>query len=154
MARKLSDGRSATQIAPLTAKGANAARTAAPVLRALRPASDSIEVRVANHSVVLPTSAFDALLEILDLLSLGTGVRITPIDDELTTEEAARMLGVSRPHMVTLLEKGELPFTKVGARRRIRAADLAQYVELRTEQQRASRAEFDRVAARLRAQLR
>jgi len=154
MPRKLSDGRSAIQIAPLTAKGAEAVRTAAPVLRALRPASDSIEVRVANHSVVLPTSAFDALLELLDLLSHGSGLRIVPIDEELTTEEAARMLGVSRPHLVKLLEKGELPFTKVGARRRVRAADLARYVELRTEQQRASRAEFDRIAARLRAQLR
>ena len=154
MPRNLSAGRSATQIGPLTAKGMNAARTACPVLRALRPESDSIEVRVANHSVVLPTSAFDALLEILDLLSLGSGVRIVPIDDELTTEEAARMLGVSRPHLVKLLEKGELPFTKVGARRRIRAADVARYLELRTEQQRARRVEFDRVAARLRAQLR
>jgi len=124
------------------------------VLRALRPSADSIEVRVANHSVTLPTSAYDALVEILDLLSHGSCVRIVPIDEELTTEEAARLLGVSRPHLVKLLEKGELPFTKVGARRRVRAADLARYLELRTEQQRASRAEFDRIAARLRAQLR
>lgn len=154
MPRTLSQGRSAKQIAPLSGKSADAIRSVAQVLRALRPSSDSIEIRIANHPAVLPIAVYDALLELLDLLSLGSGVRIVPVDDELTTEEAARMLEVSRPHFVKLLEKGEVPFVKVGSRRRIRAVDLARYIELRDEQRRMSRIHFDQMLARLRGKLR
>jgi excisionase family DNA binding protein len=78
--------------------------------------SESVEIRVGECAAVVPTSVFQALLEILALLGLGHGVRIEALDEELTTEEAARQLGVSRPYLVRLLEKGEIPFRKVGAR--------------------------------------
>jgi excisionase family DNA binding protein len=135
-------------------KGRDVARSAAQVLHSVQPSSDAVDIRVANRSTVLPTPGFHGLLEILELLSHGSGVRIVPIDDELSTEEASRVLGVSRPHLVKMLEKGELPFTKVGSRRRIRAADLALYIEVRDRRRRAGRAEFDKLAARLRSYLR
>ncbi len=54
-------------------------------------------------------------------------VPMAPADEELSTQEAAALLGVSRPHLVKLLESGALPFRKVGAHRRIKASDLAAY---------------------------
>lgn len=76
------------------------------------------------HQVELPTSALRLLVDILAELAEGNAVRVVPIHAELTTQEAADMLNVSRPHLVKLLESGALPFHKAGKHRRIRFADL------------------------------
>jgi excisionase family DNA binding protein len=113
-----------------------------------------VEIRVGDHSASVPASAFQGFLRVLELLASGHGVRIDPMDEELTTEEAARLVGVSRPHLVGLLEKGEIPFRKVGSRRRIRASDLAAYLEVRNRRRREGRAELDKFATALRSLLR
>ena len=76
------------------------------------------------HQVELPTSALRLLVDILSELADGNAVKVVPIHAELTTQEAADMLNVSRPHLVKLLENGALPFHKAGKHRRIRFADL------------------------------
>jgi 3,4-dihydroxy 2-butanone 4-phosphate synthase/GTP cyclohydrolase II len=53
--------------------------------------------------------------------------QMTPPEAELSTQQAAEMLGVSRPHLIKLLESGQLPYRKVGVHRRVRASDLAAY---------------------------
>lgn len=79
------------------------------------------------HQVELPTSALRLLVDILSELAEGNAVKVVPIHAELTTQEAADMLNVSRPHLVKLLETGALPFHKAGKHRRIRFSDLMAY---------------------------
>lgn len=77
--------------------------------------------------ITVPAAAAELFAEVLAEMAKGNAVALTPIHAELTTQEAAGLLNVSRPHLVTLLEKGELPFRKVGTHRRIAASDLLAY---------------------------
>ena len=79
------------------------------------------------HDVELPTSALKLLMDILAELADGNAVQVVPVHAELTTQEAADLLNVSRPHLVKLLEDGALPFHRTGKHRRVRFADLMQY---------------------------
>lgn len=79
------------------------------------------------HRVELPTSALRLLVDILTELAGGNAVKVVPVHAELTTQEAADLLNVSRPHLVKLLEDGALPFHKTGTHRRVRFADLMQF---------------------------
>lgn len=84
-----------------------------------------------NHSIELPTSALTMLMDILGELAAGNAVQVVPVHAELTTQEAANMLNVSRPHLVKLLEEGKLPFHKTGRHRRVLFADLMEYKKRR-----------------------
>jgi excisionase family DNA binding protein len=75
----------------------------------------------------------DTLLDVLRLISTGRGFRMIPVEAELTTQEAADMLNVSRPFLIKLLEKGDIPFTTVGRHRRVRAEDLFAYMAERDQ---------------------
>ncbi|MBN9476929.1 MAG: DNA-binding protein [Bordetella sp. SCN 67-23] len=83
------------------------------------------------HQVELPTSALRLLVDILAELADGNAVKVVPVHAELTTQEAADMLNVSRPHLVKLLEDGVLPFHRTGKHRRVRFADLMRYKDAR-----------------------
>ncbi|WEF31649.1 helix-turn-helix domain-containing protein [Pseudoduganella chitinolytica] len=85
------------------------------------------------HQVELPTSALRLLGDVLVELAAGNGVRVVPVHAELTTQDAADLLNVSRPHLVKLLEEGALPFHKAGKHRRVRFADLMQFKAEREE---------------------
>ena len=148
MARRFSGTHVGMYIEPGTGELRAAAQSADQVLREIQLSSDSIEIRVADRSAILPASVFRGLLEVLEILKDGRGVRIVPVDDELTTEEAARLLGVSRPHLVQLVEKGEIPCRKVGSRRRIRASDLAVYLDVRAARRQEDRVELDKLLSR------
>ena len=79
------------------------------------------------HNVELPTSALRLLVDILAELAAGNAVKVVPVHAELTTQEAADLLNVSRPHLIKLLESGELSYHKTGKHRRVRFADLMDY---------------------------
>jgi excisionase family DNA binding protein len=76
------------------------------------------------HLIELPTSALCLLMDILAEQADGNAVKVVPVHAELTTQEAADLLKVSRPHLVKLLEEGGLPFHRTGKHRRVRFADL------------------------------
>ncbi|AZE96454.1 Excisionase domain protein [Pseudomonas orientalis] len=86
------------------------------------------------HSLVLPTSALRLLVDILGELALGNAVKVVPVHAELTSQEAADLLNVSRPHLVKMLEEGAIPFTKTGRHRRIRFSDLMAFKQRRDEE--------------------
>ena len=154
MGQRFSGGLTGMRIGSVTGQVREMVKSAGVTLRSVPLGSDTVEIRVGDRSAVVPISCFHALLEVLKLLELGHGARIHPMDDELTTEEAARVLGVSRGHLVGLLEKGEIPFRKVGPRRRISVFDLTAYQEKRDRGVREARVELDKFASQLRTLLR
>lgn len=78
------------------------------------------------------------LVDILANMAEGNAVNIVPIHAELTTQEAADFLGVSRPYFVGVLERGELPHHKVGTHRRIYFRDVLAYRKQRMGQSQAA----------------
>lgn len=105
-------------------------RTLAAVLET-RDETQQIELSTPSGSqrVMVPVSALRMLVEILTQVGAGNAVSIIPIHAELTTQEAADLLNVSRPFLVAALDRGELPFRKVGTHRRIRYEDVLTYKE-------------------------
>lgn len=87
-----------------------------------------LETGADDEALVLPRPVAEMFASILAALANGQGVQIMPVDAELTTQQAADMLNVSRPYLIGLLESGEIPFRLVGRHRRIRFADLRQYL--------------------------
>ena len=80
-----------------------------------------------KNSLELPDKAVSLLKEILLFMSEGKGITLIPTDVELSTQEAADILQVSRPHVVKLLEEGKIPYHKAGSHRRISQQDLTTY---------------------------
>ena len=98
----------------------------------LRTRADIQEIDIhdetgAVRTVRIPTSALRLLVEVLAEIGQGNAVSIIPIHAELTTQEAADVLNVSRPFLVQLLEKGEIDFHKIGTHRRVRYQDVIDY---------------------------
>ena len=83
------------------------------------------------RTVTLPPALTESLLEVLRLVSSGHGFYMIPVEAQLTTQQAADLLNVSRPFFVKLLKENEIPFTMTGRHRRVRANDVFDYKERR-----------------------
>lgn len=85
----------------------------------------------SGEPIELPHSVFEVLVRVVHEMAQGNAVRVLPVYAELTTQQAADLLNVSRPYLVGLLEDGDIPFKKVGTHRRVRLEDLLVYKEKR-----------------------
>ena len=80
-----------------------------------------------GDTVKLPAAAVGLLVRILEEMARGNAVTLIPVHAELTTQEAADMLNVSRPSLIQLLEEGKIDYRKVGTHRRVRFEALMKY---------------------------
>jgi excisionase family DNA binding protein len=96
--------------------------------------TNTFEVEIIGEkkrtTIKIPPSVIQMLLTILTQMAAGNAVTIIPIHTELTTQEAAELLNVSRPFLVQLLEEGKIPYRKVGTRRKILFQDLMEYKKI------------------------
>ncbi|HEU5421773.1 MAG TPA: helix-turn-helix domain-containing protein [Streptosporangiaceae bacterium] len=90
----------------------------------------TVSVEVGNDALAVPRPAAALLAQVLQLLARGQGVRVVPDTAMLTTQQAADMLHVSRPYLIGLLDRAEIPHRMVGTHRRVALADLLEYQRL------------------------
>lgn len=110
------------------------ARLAKSALRELDAALDAegpvrLRLSVQSREVEVPRSALAALAQVLDSFAHGTGVTVLPVQAELTTQQAADTLNVSRPFLIGLLDSGQIDYRMVGTHRRVKTASLVRYME-------------------------
>jgi len=87
----------------------------------------NIEIDNTGESITIPTKAFNLLKAVLRNMAAGNSIALFPTNSELSTQDAANILSISRPHLVKLLESGKIPFTKVGSHRRVQLKDVVAY---------------------------
>jgi excisionase family DNA binding protein len=84
-----------------------------------------------GETIALPEPVFHLLHRVVSVLARGDAVTVVPVHKELTSQQAADLLNVSRQYLVRLLDQGALPHRKTGKHRRIRINDLLAYKKKR-----------------------
>jgi excisionase family DNA binding protein len=100
------------------------------------------EIGGVEEALVVPRAALAMFAQVLGMLASGQGVQVLPDRAMLTTQQAADALNVSRPYLIGLLEKKEIPYTMVGTHRRIAYADLLEYKRYDDQKRRAAAADL------------
>jgi excisionase family DNA binding protein len=129
-------------VAP-TAEQSHEAGESARVLASRLHGEKPLQIQIveddqAGATIAIPAPAARLLADILTQMAQGNALTLIPSHAELTTQQAADFLNVSRPFLVGLLDRGVIAFRRVGTHRRVRAADLLEYRQHSDAQQRAA----------------
>jgi len=100
------------------------------------PAEDDSEAAV--EPITIPANIFRTIIKMLVEMGNGNAVAVVPVSAELTTQQAADLLNVSRPHLIKLLNEKVLPFRMVGTHRKLLAKDVLNYREKIVHERRAA----------------
>ena len=106
------------------------AKESSRVLASRAQTADPLHLRMLDDpagTVRLPASAVRMLIHILEEMARGNAVTLIPVHAELTTQEAADMLNISRPSLIQILDEGKIEFRRVGTHRRVRFEALIAY---------------------------
>lgn len=131
---------------------ATIAKAAVEKLKAVAEAGQDIRITIEDDSKVivpLPARAVALIVDLLETMSERIPFSIIPHEAELTTQQAADYLNVSRPFLVTLLEKRAMPFRMVGTHRRIRFGDLLKFDQQSRKERRGALEDLTEEAVRL-----
>lgn len=113
------------------------ARLRRPMAKLVSPDGTEVEI---------PASAFAALQAVVHDMAQGLTITLIPHDKELTTKEAADILNVSRPFLIRLLDRDEIPYHRVGTHRRLRVEDVLAYRAQRAAHRREKLRELTRLS--------
>ncbi len=102
-----------------------------------------------GETVPLPMEAYQVLVKVVESMRAGKAITVAPLDQLLTTQEAANFLGISRPTVVKLLEQGEISYERpaAGRHRRVRLNDLLDYQRRKRAERRSALDELTEQAA-------
>ena len=108
------------------------AAEAATALANAKTSNGSLLIGGADgHAVRIAPAISELIVDLLGHVARGDMVTLVPTGAMLTTQQAADMLNVSRPHLSSLLKKGDIPFIPIGSHRRVKFVDLIAYKERR-----------------------
>lgn len=121
---------------------------------ALRAVLDEEEPRCSlvgprGESFAIPEAVFHILVRVAEVLARGDAITLVPVDKELTTQQAADLLNVSRQYLVRLLDEGKIPYTRTGKHRRLRFEDVLTYKQARDRAREESLDELTRLSDEL-----
>jgi excisionase family DNA binding protein len=98
-----------------------------------------------GESIDLPESVFYVLERVAEVLARGDSITVVPVGQQLTTQQAANILNVSRQYVVRLLDENRIPFTKTGKHRRVRIEDVLAFKANRDRDRRAGMRELSQL---------
>jgi excisionase family DNA binding protein len=122
--------------------------------RQLRDLARALRARGKNARLVtssgeeheIPEAVRSLLAQVVDQLAEGNSVTVAPATKQLTTQQAADILGVSRPYLVKLLEENKLPHHRVGSHRRVALVDVVSYKDKQKQERRAAMEDLARAS--------
>jgi len=100
----------------------------------------------SGDEIAIPESVYTVIRRVVHEMTQGNAVAVVPVHMELTTQQAAELLNMSRPHLIKLLDAGLIPYHKVGKHRRVRFDAVMAYQAARSTHRRAALAEMTRIA--------